>query len=53
LNKKELIDAIANGAGLQKNEAELALNSTLDAIGDALKSGDKLTLVGFGTSKTN
>ena len=49
MNKKELVDAIANGSGLPKKDAESALNATLEAIGDAMKSGDKLVLVGFGT----
>ena len=49
MNKKELIEAIANGSGLQKKDAELALNSTLEAIGGALTSGGKLSLIGFGS----
>jgi len=49
LNKKELVDVIASGSGLSKKDAELALNTTLEAIGDTIKKGDKLVLVGFGT----
>lgn len=50
MNKKELVDAIANGSGLKRGDAELALNHTLEAIGDAMNGGDgKLALVGFGT----
>lgn len=49
MNKKELVDVIASGSGLSKKDAELALNTTLEAIGDTIKKGDKLVLVGFGT----
>lgn len=49
MNKKELIEAIASGAGLPKKDAEAALNSTLEAIGSALTSGDRLSLIGFGS----
>lgn len=49
MNKKELVDAIASGSGLPKKDAEVALSATLEAIGDTIKKGDKLVLVGFGT----
>ncbi len=49
MNKGELIDKIVEKAGLNKNQAVAALNATIDAISDALKTGDKITLVGFGT----
>ncbi len=48
MNKSELIDSIANGTGLSKNKAGQALDSVLSAITEALKSGDTVTLVGFG-----
>ena len=49
MNKTELIEKIAIGAGLTKADAKKALDSTVAAIKDALKGGDKVQLVGFGT----
>ncbi len=49
MNKSELIDAIADGADISKAAAGRALDATLDAIGGALKRGDQVTLIGFGT----
>ncbi|GAA5002669.1 MULTISPECIES: HU family DNA-binding protein [Acinetobacter] len=49
MNKSELIDAIAQKGGLTKVDAAKALDATLESIGDALKSGDTVTLVGFGS----
>lgn len=49
MNKKELVDAIAQDAKLTKVEAKAALDATLAAIADTLKKGDKIALVGFGT----
>lgn len=49
MNKKELIESIADAADISKAAAEKALNGTLAAIAESLKSGDKVTLVGFGT----
>ena len=49
MNKSELIDKIAAGAGLTKADSKKALDATLDAIKGALKKGDKVALVGFGT----
>ena len=49
MNKTELINAIAENAGFNKAEAKKALDATLNAISDALKEGDKVALVGFGT----
>lgn len=49
MNKKELIEKIADGAGLKKADAERALKAFEDSIVEALKGGDKVTLVGFGT----
>lgn len=48
MNKSELVNAIAQGAGLSKADAKKALDVTLDAIADALKAGDKVALLGFG-----
>jgi len=49
LNKSNLVSAIAGAANLSKKDSEAALTATIDAIGDALKKGDKVVLVGFGT----
>lgn len=49
MNKGDLINKIAEGASLTKSQATEALNSTLAAIADSLKGGDKISLVGFGT----
>ncbi len=53
MNKTEIIDAIATDAGLTKTDAGKALNAFTDAITKALKGGDSVTLVGFGTFKVN
>ncbi len=49
MNKSELIDAIATKASLTKTDAAQALDAVISAVGEALKSGDSVTLVGFGT----
>jgi DNA-binding protein HU-beta len=49
MNKTDLIEKIAIGAGLTKADAKKALEAGVDAIKDALKEGDKVQLVGFGT----
>lgn len=49
MNKKELVQAIANNSDMNLMQAEKALNGVLDAIGDTLTKGEKLTLIGFGT----
>lgn len=49
MNKAELIDAVADKTGLSKAEALRALDSTFEAIGRALRKGDRVALVGFGT----
>lgn len=49
MNKAELIDAVAAAADLSKASATRALDAALDSISSALKNGDQVTLVGFGT----
>ncbi len=49
MNKGDLIDQMAADAGISKVQATEALNSALTSIRKALKKGDKVTLVGFGT----
>ena len=53
MNKTELIEKIAAGAGLTKADAKKALDATVAAIKDALVAGDKVALVGFGTFAVN
>ncbi len=49
MNKTELIDAVANAADMPKSAAGRAVEATLAAITDSLKSGEQVTLIGFGT----
>ncbi len=49
MNKAELIATVAANAGVSKKEAEAVITATLDAISAALKEGDKVQLVGFGS----
>jgi DNA-binding protein HU-beta len=49
VNKSELIEAIAQEAGISKSAAQKALDATTNAVTNALKNGDTVTLVGFGT----
>jgi len=51
VNKSDLIDAIAKSAEISKAAAGRALDSTIDTIKKALKKGDTVSLVGFGTFK--
>ena len=49
MNKTELIDVIAKEAGIEKKAAKAALEATTAAIVKAVKKGDKVQLIGFGT----
>jgi DNA-binding protein HU-beta len=49
MNKAELIDAIAASAELSKADAGRALDATVAAISNALKQGDSVAVVGFGS----
>ncbi len=49
MNKSQLIDKIADGADISKAAAGRALDAVIDAVGEALKEGDQVALVGFGT----
>ena len=53
MTKEELIEKVASGAGLSKADAGKAINATLNAITSALKKGQSVTLVGFGTFKVS
>ena len=49
MKKVELVEAVATNAGLTKSDALKATDATFEAITGALKKGDKITLIGFGT----
>ena len=49
MNKTELVSSIAAKAGLSKADSKKALDATIEASAEALKAGDKISLVGFGT----
>jgi DNA-binding protein HU-beta len=49
VNKSELIDAVAAAADLPKASASRAIDAMVDAITGALKNGEQVVLVGFGT----
>ena len=49
MNKTQFIEAIAAKADIKKKDAEAAVNAMTDVIAEALKAGDKVQLVGFGT----
>ncbi len=51
MNKSDLIDAIAKSSEISKAAAGRALDATVDTIKKALKKGDTVSLVGFGTFK--
>ncbi len=52
MNKAELITAAAEKAELSKKDTEAAVNAVIDVITAALKKGDKVQLVGFGSFET-
>ena len=49
MNKTQLIEAVAAKTDLTKKQAEAAVNATIASVIEALKAGDKVQLVGFGT----
>ena len=49
MNKSEMIDAIAEGADISKAAAGRALDAVIDTVTNTLKSGDSVSLIGFGT----
>lgn len=52
MNKAELIASMAEKSNLTKKDAEMALKSFIESVQDALETGDKVQLVGFGTFET-
>ena len=49
MNKAELIDSVANEAKISKADAQRALDSTIESITKALKEGERVALIGFGS----
>ena len=49
MNKGELVDAVADKAGVTKKQADAVLTAAIEAIIETVASGDKVTLVGFGS----
>lgn len=49
MNKSELVDLVAEKAGMSKKDGEKAVKAVLESITDSLARGDKVQLVGFGT----
>ncbi len=49
MNKAQLIDAIAGDSGLTKADAKKALDSFINVTSEALKGGDRISLIGFGS----
>ena len=49
MNKGDLIQAVAQKTGFSNKDAQAAFDATLEALTDALKNGEKVQLVGFGT----
>ena len=49
MNKQELIDAIAAESGLSKKDSKEALDALVKTVGETLKKGDNIALVGFGS----
>jgi DNA-binding protein HU-beta len=52
MNKTDLINNIATKSGLTKKDVETVLNGFLGEVTDALSTGDKVQLIGFGTFET-
>jgi DNA-binding protein HU-beta len=53
MTKNELVEKVASGTGLSKADAARAITATLNTITSALKKGQSVTLVGFGTFKVS
>ncbi len=53
MSKQQLVEMIAEKAGLTKADASRALDATMESIQETLKNGEKVSLVGFGTFATS
>lgn len=49
MNKADLVDGIAASAGISKTQATVIIETLIDSISSAIKKGQRVTLVGFGT----
>ena len=49
MNKGELVDSVASKAEVTKKQADIVISATIESIMEAVSSGDKVTLVGFGS----
>lgn len=49
MNKSELVAMMAEKADLSKKDAEKALNAFVESVQETVKTGDKISLIGFGT----
>lgn len=49
MNRNELVDSVSSKTDLKKSEASKVVDAVFDSIADALKGGDEVRLVGFGT----
>ncbi|HJY48213.1 MAG TPA: HU family DNA-binding protein [Stellaceae bacterium] len=49
MNRNELVDTVSGKTDMKKSEASKAVDAVFDAIAEALKGGDEVRLVGFGT----
>ncbi len=52
MNKTDLVSEVASKAGMTKKDAEQVINAFFAVVQDALKGGDKVQLIGFGTFET-
>jgi len=50
MNKADLADRIAASAGISKTQATAMIEAFIDSVSSAVKNGERVTLVGFGTS---
>ena len=53
MNKSELVEKVAVEAGIPKGDAKKAVDAAITAIKDALVTGEKIALIGFGTFSVN
>lgn len=49
MNKADLVQAVVNATEMSKADATRSIDAVLDGISDALKKGEQVTLIGFGT----
>ena len=49
MNRNELVDSVSGKTDMKKSDASKAVDAVFDAIAEALKGGDEVRLVGFGT----